>query len=518
MNCLHLRENIYQKLGKLLQVYLSQAGILYLKLVLDIQSCQLCETLKKLTVIESLEQHKKKNIKNVTYSELTYQFEQILTYRGQSIGEMVLTIPCSGFPSSHFTDVFELLPTKIINLLTRRKLEIESVKQFGHAYSWIGNSESLFNFEKSIEHLSNQETIVVIHGEPCSGKIIAALSIHVFGQNSDQPFIISNCLDWNKTKYNELIESLLFETSNGTLYLRHFDLLDDELQKKVLKKILKHTQDHSVYKTKNHCRLIFSVQNTSTNIGSTFEGTFIRDSVSQIRLPSLNQRTADIKALGIAMLTNLNSICFTKLDDICWQYLQQIKWGTGFEQLELLMFKLVNFCNKSNIDLQALITQLSKMDINTESSLFEIEQKSISGLAKDIAGGKVVEIYDQHPAVNKAIAYVANNFDQCFDLSTLARNSCVSPSHLSSLLRKRLNTNFKQFLNLCRIEKSIIFLRENPNMQVTEISASLGFCDLSHFEKTFKRQTGNTPKEFRKTRGTITNSKMQLVRNVSSDK
>jgi AraC-like DNA-binding protein len=53
-------------------------------------------------------------------------------------------------------------------------------------------------------------------------------------------------------------------------------------------------------------------------------------------------------------------------------------------------------------------------------------------------------------------------------------------------------------LAVVRIEKAKRLLLEKPCDSVTEISLDVGFGDLSHFEKTFKRSTGLNPREFRR--------------------
>jgi AraC-like DNA-binding protein len=37
-----------------------------------------------------------------------------------------------------------------------------------------------------------------------------------------------------------------------------------------------------------------------------------------------------------------------------------------------------------------------------------------------------------------------------------------------------------------------------PNQRITDICFRVGFGDLSHFEKTFKRLVGSNPREYRR--------------------
>jgi len=514
MKVLAVEGELYQKLRTLLKHYIDQTGIPHLKLELKIQTCILSESLGNVTIIEMEEESQRKSASTSAYLKYPYQFDQCVQHRGDVIGKVKISIPYSDFPTSRFSETFGSLPEQITQLLSRRKLAIESARKFGRVFSWLGESGSLSNLEKNLDRLARKDQYLVIAGEPSSGKIIAGFSVHIFSANSEQPFILANCVDWDKDKDVERLVSLLSTAKKGALYLRHFDLISTVRQSRILSWLANNVLQKNFEKPIHACKVIFSTNDTKKNDKDVFEKELNSHAVSRITLPTLNQRVYDIKAFGNKILTSFGNPNPLKLDNACWHLLKNIEWVSGFEQLELLMFKLVNSSSKSIVSLQELICHLPQADLKLANNPIHNSDKDIYELVIYMARGETIDFYDQHPALNKALAYVADNYHKSFDLSALARSACVSPSHLSYLLRKRLNTNFKQLLNLCRIEKSMILLEENPTMQITEISAALGFCDLSHFEKTFKKQTGNTPKAFRKTKNNNRHGGLKLVKDT----
>ncbi len=55
-----------------------------------------------------------------------------------------------------------------------------------------------------------------------------------------------------------------------------------------------------------------------------------------------------------------------------------------------------------------------------------------------------------------------------------------------------------QFLNYYRVKYAENFLVNNPEMSITDIAFTCGFCTSQYFSIIFKKQVGMTPKEYRK--------------------
>jgi len=83
-------------------------------------------------------------------------------------------------------------------------------------------------------------------------------------------------------------------------------------------------------------------------------------------------------------------------------------------------------------------------------------------------------------------------------LSEVAENIYVSQWHLSKLLHRHTGQNFSEILNNVRIEKAKELL-DNPALRIGEVAEEVGFIDIAHFSKVFKKIVGMSPNEYRNT-------------------
>ncbi|MDD2969464.1 MAG: response regulator [Lachnospiraceae bacterium] len=98
--------------------------------------------------------------------------------------------------------------------------------------------------------------------------------------------------------------------------------------------------------------------------------------------------------------------------------------------------------------------------------------------------------------VKNALEYIGENFEKKLKLSDVAEKTYVSQWHLSKLLNKHTGRNFSEILNSVRIEKAKEMLTD-PSKRIGEISDEVGFLDVAHFSKVFKRQIGMSANSYR---------------------
>jgi len=82
-------------------------------------------------------------------------------------------------------------------------------------------------------------------------------------------------------------------------------------------------------------------------------------------------------------------------------------------------------------------------------------------------------------------------------LSELATAVDVHPTHLARVFRKFEHCTAGDYVRRVRISKA----RERmlaTNLPLVDIALETGFSDQAHFSRSFKRETGMTPSEFRK--------------------
>ena len=108
---------------------------------------------------------------------------------------------------------------------------------------------------------------------------------------------------------------------------------------------------------------------------------------------------------------------------------------------------------------------------------------------------------DTHTAANNfivrnAIAYMEEHYAEKIYLNDVAEQIYVSQWHLSKLLNKELGQNFSEVLNGIRVKKAEELLKD-PALRIGDISDMVGFLEVAHFSRIFKKITGTSPNEYR---------------------
>lgn len=101
--------------------------------------------------------------------------------------------------------------------------------------------------------------------------------------------------------------------------------------------------------------------------------------------------------------------------------------------------------------------------------------------------------------VKNALAYIEENYREKLKLSDVADQIYVSQWHLSKLLNKHTGQNFSEILNTIRIEKAKELLKD-PSLRIGDIAEEVGFLDVAHFSRVFKKQAGISANEYRNTK------------------
>lgn len=98
--------------------------------------------------------------------------------------------------------------------------------------------------------------------------------------------------------------------------------------------------------------------------------------------------------------------------------------------------------------------------------------------------------------VDSALSFMRENYTEKLQLADVAEHVYVSVWHLSKLLNSTTGKNFSELLNGIRIEKAKE-LMPDPSLHVADIAERVGFVDMAHFARVFKRITGMSANEYR---------------------
>lgn len=95
-----------------------------------------------------------------------------------------------------------------------------------------------------------------------------------------------------------------------------------------------------------------------------------------------------------------------------------------------------------------------------------------------------------------AMQFIRDHYAEHISLGDVADSVYVSPWHLSKLINGHLGQSFFDILNGLRIQKAKELLMD-PALKVHEIALTVGYGDVAHFSKNFKKATGLSPMEYR---------------------
>lgn len=101
--------------------------------------------------------------------------------------------------------------------------------------------------------------------------------------------------------------------------------------------------------------------------------------------------------------------------------------------------------------------------------------------------------------VKNALAYIEEHYNEKLTLGLVAEKTYVSQWHLSKLLNKHEGRNFSEILNQIRVEHAKELLKE-MSLRIVDISEMVGFTDVAHFSRVFKKIEGISANEYRNTK------------------
>lgn len=98
--------------------------------------------------------------------------------------------------------------------------------------------------------------------------------------------------------------------------------------------------------------------------------------------------------------------------------------------------------------------------------------------------------------VRNAVEFMKTNYARKLTLKEVADAVFVSQWHLSKLMGRYLNKGFLELLSEIRIERAKQLLKD-PSLRVGDVAEMVGFSDLPHFSRVFKKLAGMSANEFR---------------------
>jgi AraC-like DNA-binding protein len=105
-----------------------------------------------------------------------------------------------------------------------------------------------------------------------------------------------------------------------------------------------------------------------------------------------------------------------------------------------------------------------------------------------------------HDSIDRAKQFIVENYSEDISLNDIAGAACVSPFHFSRTFKRNTNLSPHQFLLEVRLQNARKLLL-NSTRNIAEVSYASGFANPDYFVTLFKKKTGVTPSEFRRSGG-----------------
>ena len=100
-----------------------------------------------------------------------------------------------------------------------------------------------------------------------------------------------------------------------------------------------------------------------------------------------------------------------------------------------------------------------------------------------------------HELVGKVVSYIDENYMNKITLQDIADYTHLSVPHFCRVFKKSTGYTFLKYLNMYRVEKSLIFL--NDSQSVMNTAESCGFENQNTYIRLFKQFKGITPLQYK---------------------
>ena len=206
-------------------------------------------------------------------------------------------------------------------------------------------------------------------------------------------------------------------------------------------------------------------------------------------------------------------VSITALDkQLTGQYLNELlghilfSSGGNFSEIKSRVYELLALISRAAIDAGAYPDEIFRLNHNffqdvTATADIEALCFLLTGLMnKYIDSLFSFSSIKNLDVVSKATHYMRRNCQRKMTLDDVAKHVFLAPTYFSKIFKQETGQSFSSYLNQLRIEKSKHLLLVS-GLKLVDIANLSGFEDQSYFTKVFKRITGVSPGEYKRTGG-----------------
>ncbi|MBQ9788624.1 MAG: helix-turn-helix domain-containing protein [Lentisphaeria bacterium] len=207
-------------------------------------------------------------------------------------------------------------------------------------------------------------------------------------------------------------------------------------------------------------------------------------------------RPEDIHSFQVDLGTNFFNVIFT----------ENMFTGNN-RQLYLKMLSLFEDSRKITLPMMSeRILENTLQDIVTELSGYQLYSSIASHslfiyfivllLRNNLSSSNNTEYIEDDLKLSRVFNYIAKHIDEKISLTQLSKIVGYTPKYFSKFFKKITGISVSAYIIRCRIELAQSELKYS-NKTLSEIAYEHGFCDATHFSKTFTKIIGVSPSMYR---------------------
>lgn len=169
-----------------------------------------------------------------------------------------------------------------------------------------------------------------------------------------------------------------------------------------------------------------------------------------------------------------------------WKYNGDGKQFVNDIMINQLLNRLIMICTENN----------TAKDFFSNLVLQELVVRLMQTQARHI----LLDNHKNHKTYNRfahVVEYIQKHLQENISVKTLSREAYMSEPHFFRCFKQQFGVSPVDYINEQRIRAAKMMLQA-ADISITEISFACGFNNLNYFLKMFKRHTGLTPAQYRK--------------------
>lgn len=252
--------------------------------------------------------------------------------------------------------------------------------------------------------------------------------------------------------------------------------------------------DHKVH----HCAFCNKAKNSKKGLSLCMKNKYLSISKAlKTKSQFIGSCYLGITEIVTPIFVNDNLFCILYVGNLLIEenlntVIQKIQYACKFtvinEQQLITAFDELQFLSAEDLDdyikTADLISSCILLALNTDKKLHEGKQL-IPNTAK------------RHWLIEQTIDYIDQFYNTDLKLTHISSLFFVNPQYLSRLFSMNMGITFVEYIRLIRIREAKKLLEES-DMKIIELAAKVGFNNVTYFNLLFKKETGETPVEFRR--------------------